>query len=328
MKKIKKKYLLMFCFPLVIAISILSVFLINKNNNSLVEHEFVVDLSEKKYRKVYLLDENKFLIPLSINVSNKANLVDEIYTIVSNLRDLEVEGFTTTIAEDVKINQIELENGILNIDFSKEFLTYQSELEEKIIESLTWSVLDFKEVKGLTISVDGVRLTKMPINGLNLPSVLNKDIGINKYHDMVDDYRGSDNVVVLYEKKVGGNTYYVPVTRKVIKESTDARTIVNAMDNDIAIMSGLSQIKVLKNFTNKNIECDDVSVNVSLSNDYLIDDNLIDSELYEILMVVFEYNDLDSKVNFLIDEENVEVSGYINNEEKEVSNIVFNEIEI
>ena len=182
MKKFKKKYFFLLCLPLVIAGSILSVVLLNNKANEGLEHEFVIDISDKNYRKVYLMDENKFLIPLSIDVSGKDYLVDEIYTVVSNLRDLEVEGFTSVIAKDVKINKIELENGILNIDFSSEFLAYQSELEEKIIESLTWSVLDFNEVKGLTISVDGVKLEKMPINGLKLPSVLNKDIGINKYH--------------------------------------------------------------------------------------------------------------------------------------------------
>ena len=198
MKKFKKKHFYMLCMPLVIAGSIFSVVLLNKSENKELSHEFVIDMSEKNYRKVYLLDENKYLIPLSIDVSSKEHLVDEIYTVVSDLRDLEIEGFTSVIASDVKINKIELENGILNIDFSKEFLNYQSDLEEKIIESLTWSVMDFNEVKGLTISVDGVKLEKMPINGLKLPDVLNKEIGINKYHDMTYDYQGGTTINELY----------------------------------------------------------------------------------------------------------------------------------
>jgi len=188
--------------------------------------------------------------------------------------------------------------------------------------------MDFSEVEGLTISVDGVKLDKMPINGLKLPQVLNKEIGINKYHDMVDDYRGSDNVVVLYEKVVKDKSYYVPVTRKVIKENNDALTIMNALDTDIAIVSGLRQIKEVKKIENNEYKCEEENVSVNLSTDYLIEDNLVDSNLYEILMVTFEYNNLDAKVNFYVDEESVEVSGYINNEEERVNNIIFNEIEI
>lgn len=328
MKKFKKKHFLLLCMPLVIAGSIFSVVLLNKNENKGLSHEFVIEMRERNYRKVYLLDENKYLIPLSVDISSKEHLVDEIYTVVSNLRDLEVEGFTSVIARDVKINEIELENGILNIDFSKEFLNYQGDLEEKIIESLTWSVMDFNEIKGLTISVDGVKLTKMPINGLELPKVLDKDIGINKYSDMTSDFQGSDNVILLYEKTIGVNKYYVPVTRKVVKEDNDTKTIVNALDTKISIMSGLKQVEEIEKLKDNSINCDELSVSVNLSRDYLIDDNLIDSSLYEVLMVTLFYNRIDSEVSFFIDEESVDVSGYITQEDESVSDIVFNEIEI
>lgn len=326
MKKFKKKWFLFLCIPLVIAGSIFSVFMVNKMENNNISHEFVVDVSEKNYRKVYLLDENKFLIPLSVDVSKKQYLVDEIYTIVSDLRDLKVEGFYSVLAEDVKINKIELENGILNIDFSKEFLNYQIDLEEKILEALTWSVMDFKEVEGLTISVDGVKLTKMPLNGLKLPSVLNKDIGINKYHDMAQDHQDSDDVVVLYQKNIGNNVYYVPVTRKVIKEESVTQTVINALDTNIALMSGLTKVDELDRLSNR-IECDDITVSVNLDQTYLVEDNMIDSRLFELLTISLEYNNLDLPISFYIEEESVSVNGYYYDSE-EVNSIVFNEIVI
>ena len=327
MKKFKKKYFLFLCMPLVIAGSIFSVIMINNREKNDIKYEFVVDVTDKNFRKVYLLDENKFLIPLSVDVSKKKYLVDEIYTIVSNLRDLKVEGFTSVLAEDVKINKIELENGILNIDFSKEFLNYQGDLEEKILEALTWSVLDFNEVKGLTISVEGVKLTKMPLNGLKLPSVLNKDIGINKYHDMTSDYQGSDDVVVLYQKHIGNEVYYVPVTRKVIKEENSTQTVINALDTEISLMSGLTTIKAFEGIS-KNVDCDDVTVSVNLDKEYLVEDNIIDSQLYELLTISLEYNNLDLPINFYIDEESVSVNGYTDGDQQEVSKVIFNEIDI
>ena len=92
MKKFIKKHFLTLCIPLVIVASAFSVVLLNQKENNGLAYEFVVDMSEKNYRKVYLLDENKYLIPLSVDVSSKEYLVDEIYTVVSNLRDLEIEG--------------------------------------------------------------------------------------------------------------------------------------------------------------------------------------------------------------------------------------------
>ena len=328
MKKLKKKHLFRMGIPVVIATCVFSIVNISKQNTPILNHEFVIDLSEKNYRKVYLLDENKYLIPLSIDVSSKEHLVDEIYTVVSNLRDLEIEGFNSVIARDVKINKIELENGILNIDFSKEFLTYQADLEEKIIESLTWSVMDFDEVNGLTISVDGVKLEQMPLNGLHLPSILNKDIGINKYHDLMNNYQNSDDIVVMYQKQINDQTYYVPVTRRVDRQENDTMTVMRALDKDISLLSGLSQIEYLRNMDVNKITYMDSKVSVNLSNDYLIEDNLIDSEIYELLLVTFEYNNMDAKVDFYVNEESVTVNGYNNQEQEKVSNVIFNEIEI
>ena len=327
MKKFKKKYLFLLSLPIVICASVISVTLAHRQEG--IKQEFVVDLSEKNYRKVYLLDDNKFLIPLSVNVVSKDYLVDEIYTIVSDLRDLKVEGFTTVLPSDVKINRIELENGILNIDFSKEFLNYQSDLEEKIIEALTWSVLDFKEVNGLTISVDGVKLERMPNNGLVLPEVLNKEIGINKYHDLDRDNLNSDDVVLLYEKRIGEVNYYVPVTRKVVKEVCTTKTIMNSLDTSIALFSGLKSIDKFKEINSENVDCNnDSAVSVNLSKSSLIDDNLVDGDLYEVLMVTFMYNNLDARVSFIVDEESVSVSGYIDNESERVNNIIFNQVAI
>ena len=324
MKKFfKKKALLVIGLPLVLTISIISVFIVGKENNKGMNQEFVIDLSEKNYRKVYLLDENKYLVPLSLEVSNREYLVDEIYTVVSNLRDLKVKGFNNVIAKDVKINSIELNDGVLNIDFSSEFLNYDANMEENIIESLTWSVLDFNEIKGLTISVDGVKLKKMPLNGLNLPEVLNKDIGINKYHDLMKTNQNSDSVVVIYEKVVNGNTYYVPLTRSTMEESDKVSTLNSAIGKDVSLLSGLRKIddysKVIKMILD---EDDTVSVNLDKAS--LVEDNLIDSCLYELMVMTLYYNDIDYKVNFFIDEESVGVSGYNLQEEISVNNIVIN----
>ena len=105
MKKLKKKIICAFGFLCVCLVSVSSIVYINHKNNEGLDSEFVIDISEKNYKKVYLLDESNMLVPLSIEVSKKEYLVDEIYTVVSNLRDLNVEGFTNVLAKDIKINK-------------------------------------------------------------------------------------------------------------------------------------------------------------------------------------------------------------------------------
>jgi len=314
----------MFSFMCICLVSVASLVYINHKNNEGLDSEFVIDMSERNYKKVYLLDDSNMLVPLSIEVSKKEYLVDEIYTVVSNLRDLDVEGFTNVLARDIKINKIELENGVLNIDFSSEFLSYEKELEEKIVEALTWSVLEFKEVKGLTISVDGVTLKKMPLNGFELPSVLDKSIGINKHNELMNKCEKCDSIVVLYSREINGSNYYLPVTRSVEKDGEVA--LLDAYKKDVSVYSGLSKIDELVNLDK--IEYGDEAVNVILDESYLVEDNLVSSLVYELLMVNFFYNDIDYKVNFLINDEEVEVNGYKTSEDISVSDIYFNEIKI
>ena len=324
MKKLKKKIVCAFGFLCVCLVSVSSIVYINHKNNEGLDSEFVIDISEKNYRKVYLLDESNMLVPLSIEVSKKEYLVDEIYTVVSNLRDLNVEGFTNVLAEDIKINKIELVDGILNIDFSSEFLTYQKDIEEKIIEALTWSVLEFKEIKGLTISVDGVTLKKMPMNGFELPALLDKNVGINKHNELMNKCEKCDSVVVLYSKEINGNSYYIPVTRSV--EENEELMLMEAYKKDVSVYSGFSKVEELVNL--EKIEYEDNEMNVLVDESYLIEDNMVSSLVYELLMVNFFYNDIDYMINFLIDGEEVEVNGYNNSKDIAVSDICFNEIKV
>ena len=323
MKRIKNKFIYMLALPLVIVLGIVSINIINNVNGLSLDSEFVYDLSEKNYRKVYLLDDSNTLVPLTIEVNKKEYLVDEIYTVVSNLRDLKVKGFNNILESDIKINKIEINEGILNIDFSKEFLDYDKNIEEKIIESLTWSVMEFDEIKGLTISVEGEILKSMPLNGYSLPKVLDKSIGINKYSEMISRCNNCNDIVVVYSKIIDDKEYYIPVTRLVENDKYD---FISAYDKEVSVLSGLNKVLEIDRLNNIKVEED--NMNIHLDESYLIEDNIVNSSVYELLSVMLYYNDFDYKVNFFVNDESVEVNGYSNMEELKVSSIRINEIKI
>jgi germination protein M len=216
-----------------------------------------------------------------------------------------------------------LKDGILNIDFSNEFLTYNKDLEEKILESLTWSVLDFKEIKGLTISVDGNELKKMPLNGFVLPNVLDKSIGINKYHDMINKCIDCSSVIVVYSKVINDKEYYIPVTRNVT--NNDNFEFVEAYNMEVSVLSGLNKVYDLSNLNDLKVEDNILKVNVS--NEYLIEENIINENIYNLWSVVSYFNDYEYVVNFFVDGESVMVNGY-QSLEKEVGLININEVKI
>ena len=332
MKKFMKKRFFIFLFPIVaICVTVGALFYSSKNEG--LDQSFVVNVEkDQTYRKVYMLDNDNYLVPLTFAFDSKELLADDIRYVISMLRDesaLTSKGYNTLLNENVKIQGIELENNILNVDFSKEFNEHDVSKEEQIIESLTWTLMQYDEVNGVTISVDGVKLEMLPQSKIMLPDVLDKTIGINKYYDTTGNIYNTTSVTVFYEKENFGETVYVPVTRRIIEEENEKMSVYNAMFKEISIMSGLRQIDAIDLIDSESvINFNEEDITVSLVTSALMEEGIIDSEIYEILVMTYsDLNDIEVNFNFEVNEEEVTVNGYSNQEEDfSVSSIIINEV--
>ena len=333
MKKFIKKRFFIFLFPVIaISITVGALFVAHKDDE--LNQNFVVNIEkDQTYRKVYMLDNDNYLVPLTFAFDSKELLADDIRYVISMLRDespLTTKGYQTVLNDNVKIQGIELENNILNIDFSKEFNDHEASKEEKLLESLTWTLTQYDEVNGLTISVDGVKLETLPQSGIVLPDVLDKTIGINKYHDTTGNIYNTTSITVFYEKENFGETVYVPVTRRVIEEENEKMSVYNAMFKDIAVMSGLRQIEELDLIDDeKVINFNEEELTVSLLTEALVEEGIVNSEIYELLVMTYtDLNDIKVNINFEVNEEEVIVNGYYESEDFSVSSIIINEVKI
>ena len=333
MKKFMKKRFFIFLFP-VIAICITVGALVFSNKDEGLKQSFVVDVKkDQTYRKVYMLDNDNYLVPLTFAFDSKEILADDIRYVISMLRDdspLTEKGYSPLLNENVKIQAIDLENNVLNVDFSKEFNEYDVSKEEQIIESLTWTLMQYDEVNGLTISVDGVKLEALPQSGTVLPSILDKTIGINKYYDTTGNIYNTTSITVFYEKENFGETVYVPVTRRVLEEENEKMSVYNAMQEDISVMSGLKRIDVIDLIDKEmSINFNEDELNVSLVSEALMEEGIIDNEIYELLVMTFnDLNDISVSFNFEVNEEEVLVNGYQKDEDFRVGSIIINEVKI
>lgn len=330
MKKFMKKRFFIFLFPL-IAICITVGALVFSSKDDLKQNYVVNVNHEKTYRKVYMLDNDNYLVPLTFAFDSKELLADDIRYVISMLRDespLTSKGYHTLLNENVKIQGIELENNILNLDFSKEFKEHEASKEEQIVESLTWTMMQYDDVKGLTLSVDGVRLESMPQSGITLPNVLDKTIGINKYYDTTGNIYNTTSVTVFYEKENFGEVVYVPVTRRVMQESNEKMSVYNALFKDVSIVSGLQRVDVFDLIEREqSVNFNDDSVKLSLETEALMEEGIIDKDLYELLVMTYvDLNDIEVNFNFEVNEEEVSVNGYVEEKDFNVSSIIINEI--
>ena len=209
-----------------------SSFTINKNiSNIKVEYQ-------TKLSSIYLLDDNNYL--LKVNISVKDNLMDNIPIIINSLKEgnKHYSGLRGIIPHNTKINDITLNNGILDLDFSDDFLNINSDLAEKEIESVVYSLLDFKEIKGIRIFINKKPLKELIMSNIKINDILDKDFGINKEYNITNMSDIKKVVLYFYEEK-NNNKYYVPVTKFLNSKDDKIKIIIDNLKSNYLVKTNL-----------------------------------------------------------------------------------------
>ena len=156
------------------AILVVALFFVFKteNNNPLNDATININKEENMVkRKLYLLTNDNLVVPVTVSFEKKDSFADELYYVVSLLREdsKAIKGsFKGVLNKDVSILELNVENKVLTLGFSKEFNNYEKECELRIVESLVWTMSQYDEIDILNIKVDGQLLTKMPFSAVSL----------------------------------------------------------------------------------------------------------------------------------------------------------------
>lgn len=174
---------------------------------------------------IYLLDSGDYVartLITSCNCEGKERAIDLIEGLIIDGKKSNIipNGFRSIIPSGTSINDISLENEILTIDFSKELLEINSNYEEKMIESIIYTLTSIEGINKVIIKVDGELLERLPYSKKILPTVLDKEYGINKTYELVslnDIY----SYTLYYVNSYNDNYYYVPVTKYINNSNQD-----------------------------------------------------------------------------------------------------------
>ena len=279
---------------IVFILFVISSFTINKNiSNIKVEYQ-------KNISSIYLLDENDYL--LKVNVMVKDKLMDNIPIIIDSLKigNKHYSGLRGIIPNNTKIQDIKLDDNILTIDFNSELLNINSEYEEKVIESIVYSLLEFKEIKGIKITINKKPLTILPKSNITLSDILTKEFGINKtYH--LTNMNNILKVVLYYYEEKGNNNYYVPVTKYLNSKDDKVKVIIENLKNNYLsetnLMSYLNEKVSIKNYEQSSNIVTITFANVLDFNDDFISEEVIYTlsssilESMDVEKVIFMQND-------------------------------------
>lgn len=265
---------------------------------------------------IYLLDDDNYLgkTDVVVNSTSIEDKVKELVEVLINGGEGENKipsGFKSILPSETKILSVKYENNLIKIDFSKDLLNINKDLEEKMIEALIYTITSIEDVEKVIIYVEGNVLSKLPQTNITLPSTLDRNFGINKTYDFTST-KDLNQVTIYYLNKHNDNYYYVPVTKYlndnrdkikiIIDELTSTNTyntnLLSYLNSNTEILAIEEQPDILELTFNSYIFSDvdnkDIleevvyTICLSVKDNYDVDEVVIKNENEEILKTVLK----------------------------------------
>ena len=269
-------------------ISLFMVYVFNDNDKLNIEEKLEYVDNEVKLHDIFLLDSNNYLALTKVVIESESveDLSKELIEILIKDGKGEIKvpnGFKSIIPSNTEIKSIIYKDNILKIDFNEYLLDTTKELEEKVIESIVYTLTSIKEVDKVLIYVDGNILTKLPKTNKILPSTFDRTYGINKKYDLTS-ITDITPVNVYYINKYNDNYYYVPVTNYV-NNSNKISVIIEELKNNKELMSFLNyKTRLISAKEENNI------MTLEFSNDIYSIDNTILKEVIDTITLSVKDN--------------------------------------
>lgn len=282
---------------------LLTVFTItnSKTENVLKTNLEIEDIAGFKTDVIYLLNDKGLLVKTKILL--EGNTAEErINKLLLNLTEGSSnsfpEGLKKLIPKGTVVNNVMVGNNLVTVDFSRELLKVSSDMEKPMVTAIVYSIMELGNYEGVSILVDGKVLDKYPNSLEEIPSVINKSIGINKNFS-ITSYNNINKVVIYYLENIDNNLYYVPVTKYVNDERDKIKIIVEELASSYIYESNLMS------FLNSNVRLLDYKEDNDIMylnfNDYLFDgnDKILEEVLYSLAYSVFDNYNV-SMVSFMV----------------------------
>lgn len=279
-------------------------------NNKLEPEETISYVNkEVKTHPIYLLDPNGRLAKTDIivNSKNDKDLALELINaliIDGNMQDKIPSGFNSIIPSLTTINDIKITDGLIKINFNEYLL--DSKDEEKIIESIVYTLTSIDNINKVMIFINGEVLTTLPKLNKTLPTTLDRSFGINKEYNITS----KDNInktTIYYISKFNNNLYYVPVTKVNNDNRSKIEIIVDELTSSKSyntnLMSFLDSNTKIVSFEEDNDKLN-IEFNEAIFND--IDTNeILEEVIYTICLSISDnYSNID-KVSFYVKENEI-----------------------
>ena len=206
------------------------------SNEEVINYEEKIEYVNKDIRTntIFLLDSNNYLASTKIIIekTNTTDIAKELINaliIDSSMQDKIPSGFKSIIPSGTTILSLTYDNNVIKVDFSDDLMNTSTENEERIIEAIVYTLTSIDNVDFVIVYMNGEILTKLPKSKINLPSTLDRSIGINKEYNLTST-KGITKTTIYYISKFNDDIYYVPVT----KVNNDTRSKIEIIIDELS----------------------------------------------------------------------------------------------
>ena len=270
-------------------------------NNETSYPEEIISINELTM-PLYIKDQNGYVARTNI-IKKKDNDIEYIINLLTKgslYENYLPVNFEPLIPENTKLLNYSLNDKVLKLNFSKEFLLVNENDEEKMIESLIYSLCELESIDKILIYVENEKLNELPNSKIKLPVSLDKSYGINKVYD-IKSFKNVTKTTIYYASKTDDLTYYIPITKITNNDANAVEIIVKELKTSPIYESNL--ISFLNySYELKNYEIMENSVNMSFDNKMLLnlnDENITEKVKYTLSLSIRDTlgKDVSIKIN-------------------------------
>lgn len=178
---------------------------------------------EESLSTVYLQNEQGWLAPVSLHLplgeeQDKVGRQLEMLVKEGSYQGLLPAGFSGVLPAGTQVEAVTIKEDerLAMVEFNQAFGVYDAADERKIMEAVTWTLLNNDNVDKVQIWMAGAKLNEMPVGKTPMDRPLTRSLGINLELGEGMSFSQTRPVTVYFAAtNPDGLPYYVPVTRFV-----------------------------------------------------------------------------------------------------------------
>jgi len=272
------------------------------NNMKSLNVQKEIEYIDKKVSYIYLLNDNDLLVKVNVLMNASEKIEEQVEEILNNMLNNNgvPDGLKKLIPIKTKVLDVEVDHDYVSINFSKNILEVEEDKQEKLVESIVYSLFEISDIKTISLYVEEENISNY---FKKIPEQITRDFGINKRY-CISSFKDVQKVVVYYLEEIENNKYYVPVTSYINDDEEKIKIIIESLSSNYIYEPNL--ISLLDSKTELiNYEIDDDVMHLNFNNSiFMGESNILEEVVYTISNSVFDNYDV-NKIVFNVENEKI-----------------------